>query len=153
VQVVTWFALVQVKSRCEKILALWGLRGGETSRLGSMDPVAKRDQVRAAWWQEMQDEVVDMSWCMEWLTTRVCTRSLSRFTTKPPGSLVEPHSQDRRLDGRRWDLDLPRSFEAGDTWQDRGACVERTGLQRRRGRPMRILATWPNYPWGVCIFL
>jgi hypothetical protein len=38
-------------------------RSGETSRLDSMDPVAKRDQVRAAWWQEKQDEVVDRSQC------------------------------------------------------------------------------------------
>jgi hypothetical protein len=29
------------------------LRSGETSRLGSMDPV------RAAWWQEKQNEFVD----------------------------------------------------------------------------------------------
>jgi hypothetical protein len=28
-----------------------------------MDLVAKRDQVRAAWWQEKQDEIVDMSRC------------------------------------------------------------------------------------------
>jgi hypothetical protein len=28
-----------------------------------MDPVAERDQVRAAWWQEKQDEVVDWSQC------------------------------------------------------------------------------------------
>jgi hypothetical protein len=33
-------------------------RSGEASRLGSMDPVAEQDQVRAAWWQEKQDEVV-----------------------------------------------------------------------------------------------
>jgi hypothetical protein len=34
-------------------------RSGDTSRLGSMDLVAERDQVRAAWWQEKHDEVVD----------------------------------------------------------------------------------------------
>jgi hypothetical protein len=28
-----------------------------------MDPVAEWDQVRAAWWQEKQDEVVDRSRC------------------------------------------------------------------------------------------
>ena len=28
-----------------------------------MDPVAKQDQVRTAWWQEKQDEVMDMSRC------------------------------------------------------------------------------------------
>jgi hypothetical protein len=37
--------------------SLCGLRGVETSRLGLMDPVAERDQVRAAWWQEEQDGV------------------------------------------------------------------------------------------------
>jgi hypothetical protein len=34
-----------------------GLQGVETSKLGSMDPIAERDQVRAPWWQEKQDEV------------------------------------------------------------------------------------------------
>jgi hypothetical protein len=47
-----------------KGLSLVGhLRSGETSRLGSMDLVAERDHVRAAWWQEKQDKVADMSWC------------------------------------------------------------------------------------------
>jgi hypothetical protein len=36
---------------------VWPPRSGETSRLGSMDLVAGRDQVRDAWWQEKQDEV------------------------------------------------------------------------------------------------
>jgi hypothetical protein len=31
--------------------------------LGSMDPVAERNQVRAAWCQEKQDEVVNRSRC------------------------------------------------------------------------------------------
>jgi hypothetical protein len=45
-----------------KGLSLAGpLRSGDTSRLSSMDPVTERDQVRAAWWQEKQDEVVDWS--------------------------------------------------------------------------------------------
>jgi hypothetical protein len=39
------------------------MRSGETSRLGSMDPVAERGQMRAAWWQEKQDEVVISSQC------------------------------------------------------------------------------------------
>jgi hypothetical protein len=36
-------------------------RSGETSRLSLMDPVAERDRVQSAWWQENQDEVVDRS--------------------------------------------------------------------------------------------
>jgi hypothetical protein len=35
---------------------VWPVKSGETSRLGSMDPVARRDQVRAAWWQEKQGD-------------------------------------------------------------------------------------------------
>jgi hypothetical protein len=38
-------------------------RSGETSKLGSMDPVAERDQMRVAWWQEKKDKVVDSSRC------------------------------------------------------------------------------------------
>jgi hypothetical protein len=39
-------------SACMKGCSLAGpLRSGETSRLGSMDLVAERDQVQAAWWQ------------------------------------------------------------------------------------------------------
>jgi hypothetical protein len=56
--------------------------------------------------------------------TRVCTRGLRRFTTKPSGYLVEPQNQDQRLDGGRRDLGAPRSFEAEDTRRDRKACVE-----------------------------
>jgi hypothetical protein len=40
-------------------------------------------------------------------------RGLRRFTKKPPGYLVEPQNQDRRLDGRRQDPGVPRSFNAG----------------------------------------
>jgi hypothetical protein len=38
-------------------------RSGETSKLDSMYPVVERDQVTVAWWQEKQDEVVDLSRC------------------------------------------------------------------------------------------
>jgi hypothetical protein len=38
-------------------------RSRETSRLGSMDPVAEWDQVGTAWWHEKQDEVVNWSRC------------------------------------------------------------------------------------------
>jgi hypothetical protein len=42
-------------------------------------------------------------------------RGLQRFTTNRWG-----------LSRRRWDPGAPRSFEAGDTRHDRGACVGRT---------------------------
>jgi hypothetical protein len=37
------------------VWTVWPPRSGETSRLGSKDPVAERDQVRVAWWQEKQE--------------------------------------------------------------------------------------------------
>jgi hypothetical protein len=52
-------------------------------------------------------------------------RGLWRFTTKSSGSLVAPQKQDRRLGGQRR-ASVPRSFEAGNTQHDRGACVGRT---------------------------
>jgi hypothetical protein len=52
------------------------------------------------------------------------SRGLRRFTTKSSGYLVEPQSQDRRLDGRRWDPGASRDFKAEDTCRDRKSCVE-----------------------------
>jgi hypothetical protein len=52
------------------------------------------------------------------------SRRLQRFTTKPSGSLVEPQSQDWRLDRQRWDTSALRDFEAEDTRQDRKACIK-----------------------------
>jgi hypothetical protein len=47
-----------VEDQVRKVLACVASEGEETSRLSSMDPVAERDRVWAAWWQEKQDEVV-----------------------------------------------------------------------------------------------
>jgi hypothetical protein len=55
--------------------------------------------MRAAWWQEKQDEV--------------CTRGLRWFARKLSGYLVEPQNQDRRIGGRRRDPSALRSFDAG----------------------------------------
>jgi hypothetical protein len=44
-------------------MPVWPPRSGETSRLNSMGPVAEQDQVWVVWWQEKQDEVVNMSRC------------------------------------------------------------------------------------------
>jgi hypothetical protein len=45
------------EERVRKVLACVASDSGETSRLGSMDPVAERDQVRVVWWQAKEDEV------------------------------------------------------------------------------------------------
>jgi hypothetical protein len=77
-------------------------------------PSGLRGRVRATWWQEKQDEVVNRSRCRveahDWSLDGV----LRRFTTKPSCYLVEQQNQDRRLGGRRWDLGAPRSFDAGE---------------------------------------
>jgi hypothetical protein len=62
-----------------------------------MDLVAGRDQVRAAWWQEKQDKVVDRSRCRVAAHDRSLHVGLRRFATKPSGYLVDPQNQDLRL--------------------------------------------------------
>jgi hypothetical protein len=78
-----------------------------------MDPVAERDQVWVARWQEMQDQVVKWSRCRVAAHNRVCMQGLRWFTTKPSGYFVEPQNQVWRFGGRRRDLGPPRSFDAG----------------------------------------
>jgi hypothetical protein len=71
--------------------------------------------VRAAWWHEQQDEVMDgflvepenqgrvgTTWELshEWRLAEATpsSRGFQWFTTKPLGSLVDPQSQDRRTE-------------------------------------------------------
>jgi hypothetical protein len=69
--------------------------------------------VRAAWWQEKQDEVVDRSRCRVAAHDQSLHAGLRRFTRKPSGYLVEPQNQDRKLGGWRRDPGAPRSFDVG----------------------------------------
>jgi hypothetical protein len=76
-------------------------------------------QVRAAWWHEQQDEVVDSflvehqnqgragtTWepSHEWRLAEATpsSRGLQWFTRKPLGYLVEPQNRGRRLDEELW---------------------------------------------------
>jgi hypothetical protein len=77
--------------------------------------------VRAAWWQEKKDEVVDQSRC------RVATHNRSlhagfAVVHHKTVELVEP--QNRRLNEWRRDPGAPRDFEAEDTRRDRKTCVK-----------------------------
>jgi hypothetical protein len=92
-----------------------------------MDSVAERDQVRAARWQEKQDDVMDRSRCRVAAHAGVCTRGLWRFTIKSSGYLVDPQNQDRRLDGRRCDPGASRTFDVG------GHAAGSRGLRREDG--------------------
>jgi hypothetical protein len=76
------------------------LRSGETSRLSSRDPMASRVKCGPHGDKER-------------LTTRVCTRGLRRFTTRPSVYLVEPQNQDQTLIVRRRNLGMSRSFGSG----------------------------------------
>jgi hypothetical protein len=96
--------------------------------------------VQAAWWQEKQDEVVDMSQCRVATHDRSLHAGFAAVHQKPSGYLVEPQNQDRRLGGRRWDPGTPRSFEAEDTRQDRKACVE-ANLGAVAGHPFDDVTT------------
>jgi hypothetical protein len=106
--------------------------------------------VRAAWWQERQDEVMDgflvepqnqgrartawelsHEWRLEEAT--MSSRGFQWFTRKPLGSLVEPQNQDRRTEERgaaasdgsdRCATTQSRDFEAENTRRDCKACVE-----------------------------
>jgi hypothetical protein len=102
-----------------------------------MDPVAERYQVRATWWQERQDEVMDISQCRVAAHNGVCMRDLRWFTTKPSGYLVEPQNQDRRLGRRRWYPGALRSFDAGGHVMSRGLASVGRRLRQRCGRPMK----------------
>jgi hypothetical protein len=79
----------------------------------------QRSQVRAAWWQEQQDEVVDgflvepqnqgragTTWepSHEWrlAETTPSSRGLQWFTRKPLGYSVEPQNRGRRLNEKVW---------------------------------------------------
>jgi hypothetical protein len=83
---------------------MWGSRTGR-----------QRSQVRPAWWQEWQDEVMDgflvkpqnqgragTTWepSHEWRLAEATPslRSFRWFTRKPLGSLVDPQSQGRRTE-------------------------------------------------------
>jgi hypothetical protein len=69
--------------------------------------------MRAAWWQEKQDEVVDRSQCRVAAHNRSLHVGFATVHHKTVGYLVEPQNQDWRLGGRRRDPGAPRSFDAG----------------------------------------
>jgi hypothetical protein len=88
---------------------------GEDKSASFEGPGGQRGQVRAAWWREQQDEVVDgflverqnqgrarTTWepSHEWRLAEATpsSRGFQWFTIKALGSLVDPQSQDRRTE-------------------------------------------------------
>jgi hypothetical protein len=124
VQVVAWFALVQVKSGWERSMPCGASEEWRDKSTRLEGPDGQRGQARAAWWEEKQDEVVDKSWCRVAVHDRSLHAGLRRFTTKSSCYLVEPQNQDWSLGGQRRDPSAPRSFNVG------GHVARSQGLRR-----------------------
>jgi hypothetical protein len=109
--------------------------------------------VRAAWWHEQQDEVVDSflvepqnqdqagtTWKLshEWRLAEATpsSRGLQWFTRKPLGHSVEPQNRGRRLDE---EVRPPRPVQpprrGGQTAWGRSDCL---GRSNRPGRAVRL---------------
>jgi hypothetical protein len=137
-----------------KGLSLAGpLMSGETSRLGLMDPVARRNQVRAAWWQEKQEEVVDWSRCRIEAHDRSLHVGFVAIHHKIVGLLG--WAKKPRLETRRAETGFGRAEKLrcrGTHGGIAGLASGGRGLRRRCGCTMKRSAIWPFCPWGVCIF-
>jgi hypothetical protein len=75
------------QERARKVYALRGLSGVERQVGLTRGTRWPRGQVRAAWWQEKQDEIVDRSRCRVAAHNRSLMGGLRLFTTKPIGLL------------------------------------------------------------------
>jgi hypothetical protein len=103
------------EEQARKVVAREASRCGEDKEASFEGPGGQRGQVRAAWWHEQQDEVMDgflvepqnqgragttwepsHGWRLAEATPSL--RGFRWFTRKPLGSLVDPHSQDRRTE-------------------------------------------------------
>jgi hypothetical protein len=104
------------EEQARMVIAGEASRRGEDKYASFEGPGGQRGQVRAAWWQEQQDEVMDSflverqkqgragtTWepSHEWRLTEATpsSRGFRWFTRKPLGSLVDP--QKPRLKNRR----------------------------------------------------
>jgi hypothetical protein len=117
------------EEQARKVVAREASRCGEDKEASFEGPGGQRGQVRAAWWHEQQDEVMDgflvepqnqgragTTWepSHEWRLAEATPSSqgFRWFTREPLGSLVDPQSQDRRTEdgaaaapdrSNRWD--------------------------------------------------
>jgi hypothetical protein len=103
------------EEQARKVIAGEASRFGEEQQASFEGPGGQWSQVRGAWWQERQDEVMDgflvepqnqgrvgTTWepSHEWRLAEATpsSRGFQWFTRKPLGSLVDPQSQDRRTE-------------------------------------------------------
>jgi hypothetical protein len=138
------------EEQAPKVVASEASWCGEDKLVSFEGPGGQWSQVRAAWWQEWEDEVMDnflvepqnqgRAWTTwepshEWWLAEATpsSRGFQWSTRKPLGSLVDPQSQDRRTeDGGAAASDRSDQcatmqsgdFEAEDTCRDRKTCIE-----------------------------
>jgi hypothetical protein len=103
------------EEQARKVVAGEASRCGEDKSALFEGPGGQRSHVRAAWWQEQQDEVMDgflveppnqgrarTTWELshEWRLVEAIPSSqgFQWFTRKPLGSLLDPQSQDQRTE-------------------------------------------------------
>jgi hypothetical protein len=103
------------EEQARKVVASEASRCGDDKLASFEVPCDQRSQVRAAWWQEQQDEVMDSflvkpqnqgragtMWELshEWRLAEATPSSQGSrwFTRKPLGSLVDPQSHDRKTE-------------------------------------------------------
>jgi hypothetical protein len=150
VQVVAWFALVQVKSGRERSMPCGASEEWRDKYAWLEGPGGQQGQVRAAWWWEKQDEVVDWSRCRVEAHDQSLHVGFAAVHQKTVGLLgwaTKPRPEARRAEtgsGRAEKLRCRRT-RGGIAWLASGG----RGLWRRRGRAMKRSATWPICPWGV----
>jgi hypothetical protein len=128
-------------------------KSGDTSRLRSKDPVAKRDQVRATWWHERQDRVMNRSWCRVVSHCQSLHAGFVEVHHKTVGLLgwaTKPRPEAQRVETGSG---CAKKFRCRVTCTGSGFASGRHGLQRRRDHLIKISKSWPYFPWGVCIFL
>jgi hypothetical protein len=116
-------------------------------------PNGQRGQVRAAWWHEQQDEVMDgflvepenhgragTMWepSHEWrlVETTPSSQGFQWFTRKPLGSLVDPQSQDRRTEDCV--VAAPTGQTSGEHRSDRCATTQSGDFEAEDTRRDRI---------------
>jgi hypothetical protein len=135
-----------------KVYAMRGLRGVERQVGLTEGPGGQRGQVRAAWWQEKQDKVVDRSRCRVTAHDRNLHAGFAAVHHKTVGLLG--WTTKLRPKARRVETGSRRA-EKLRCWRTRGRiaglALGGRGLRRRRCHAMKISATWPICPWGVCI--
>jgi hypothetical protein len=127
------------EEQAQKVVAGEASKCGEDKYASFEGPGGQESQVRAAWWQERQDDVMGgflvepqnqgragTTWELshEWRLAEATpsSRGFQCFTRKPLGSLFDPQSQDRRT---KTEVHQHQTgLTGGSDWSDRCATMQ-----------------------------